>query len=203
MNLTPAQIDALKELINIGVGRAAGMLNQMVQSRISLQVPFIRIFSPEDSIEEIDGLSKDRLATVRLSFKGHFSGTAVLGFPTESALKLVAVLTDEKPGTSDIDTVSAATLNEVGNIVINGVMGSISNVLKTRIEYSVPNYAEDTVLDLLRPGDSDTNSTVLLAKTRFVIEEFEIEGDIILLFEVGSFDILLRAIDAMRSDSGE
>ncbi len=44
MNITPEQIDTLKELVNIGVGRAANMLNQLVQSRIYLQVPSINVF---------------------------------------------------------------------------------------------------------------------------------------------------------------
>ncbi len=45
MELTAAQLDALKELINIGIGRAAGMLNDMVNSHVSLQVPQVRILS--------------------------------------------------------------------------------------------------------------------------------------------------------------
>ena len=49
MDLTPDQIDALKELINIGIGRSASMLNEMVNTRVYLQVPSVKVFSPKDA----------------------------------------------------------------------------------------------------------------------------------------------------------
>lgn len=196
--LTEHNLDALKELINIGVGRAAGALNAMVSFRIGLQVPFVKVLSPKELSGEMAALGRSRLAAVRLGFDGPFSGTAALVFPTESASKLVAVLTGEEPGTPEIDSVRAGTLSEVGNIVINGVMGSMGNMLKQRITYTLPNYTEDSVQGLLRPDAMDEDATVLLVRTHFSIQELEIEGDIILLFTVGSFDALLSAIDGMH-----
>ncbi|OEU67749.1 MAG: chemotaxis protein CheC [Desulfovibrio sp. S3730MH75] len=202
MNLTPDQIDALKELINIGIGRAAGMLNEMVKSRVYLQVPSVRVFSILEAKNELDKLGIDRLAAVQLQFKGPFSGTAALVFPPESASNLVAVLTGEDLGTYDLDSARAGTLSEVGNIVINGVMGSVGNVLKERINYSFPKYIEDTTESILAQSDLDPNGAVLLARTRFTVKELQVEGDIILVFEVGSFDTLLASIDSMNLDSG-
>lgn len=196
MNLTPYQLDALKELINIGVGRAAAVLSEMVKNHISLDVPFIKILSPEQLKTEMEEISRERVAAVRLGFSGPFSGSAALVFPPDSAAKLVTVLTGEEPGTPDIDSVRAGTLNEVGNIVINGVMGSISNVLHHQIDYSLPNYLEDRIESLLKLNNPYPSFTALLAKTRFLIEKLRIEGNIILIFEVGSFDSLLSAIDA-------
>ena len=202
MNLTPDQIDALKELINIGIGRAAGMLNEMVKSRVYLQVPSVRVFSILEAKNELDKLGIDRLAAVQLQFKGPFSGTAALVFPPESASNLVAVLTGEDLGTYDLDSARAGTLSEVGNIVINGVMGSVGNVLKERINYSFPKYIEDTTESILAQSDLDPNGAVLLARTRFTVKELQVEGDIILVFEVGSFHTLLASIDSMNLDSG-
>ena len=196
MNITSDQIDALKELINIGVGRASGVLNEMVNSHIILQVPFIKILSPEEMKAEMKELSKSPLATVRLGFKGPFSGTAALVFPPDSASKLVNVLTGEEPGSPDLDSVRVGTLSEVGNIVINSVMGSISNVLNQHINYSLPDYIEESIEDLLKPHESYPNVTVLLAHTHFLIKKLQIEGDIILIFEVGSLDILISAINS-------
>ncbi|MDD5435280.1 MAG: chemotaxis protein CheC [Nitrospira sp.] len=194
MKLTVEQIDALKELINIGVGKAASVLSEMVRHHIRLQVPFIKILLPAELKSEMEELGRYRVAAVRLGFKGPFSGSAALVFPPDSASKLVAVLTGEESGTHDLDSVRVGTLSEVGNIVINGVMGSISNVLKQSINYSLPNYLEDNIDNLLTLEKRDANATVLLARTRFTIEQLYVEGDIILIFEVGSFDSLLAAI---------
>ena len=193
ISLTPEQIDALQELVNIGVGRAASVLNEMVEARIILQIPFIQVLSPLNLKQELEGrFDEDYLAAVRLDFTGAFSGAAELVFPTDSASTLVALLTGEEPGTPDLDALRIGTLSEVGNIVINSVMGSISNVLKQHMDYEVPVYVEDTIENLLT---ADSNVAILLAQARFTIEQLQVIGDIILLFELNSFDALLRAIN--------
>jgi chemotaxis protein CheC len=198
-NLEPYQMDILKEIINIGVGRAAGILNEMTKFRVILQVPFIKVLSPSSLKEEIEELGRHMIAAVRLGFKGPFSGYAALVFPPDSASKLVAVLTGEEPGTPDLDSVRAGTLGEVGNIVLNGVMGSLGNILKQNISYSLPTYVEDTIENLiLTDDDNPPPNTILLVRIRFTIQQLLIEGDIILIFEVGSFTALLKLIDTIK-----
>ena len=202
MMLTHDQIDALKEVINIGVGRAASMLNEMVQNRVYLQVPSVHVFSLLEAKKELDRLNRSQLATVKIQFQGPFSGTASLVLSIESASNLVAILTDEETGTPELDSVRSGTLTEVGNILINGVMGSIGNILKERIIYSFPRYAEDTIENLLIANDLESKAIVLLAQTRFKVKELQVEGDIIIMFEIGSFDILIDAIETINKEYG-
>ncbi len=197
MNPTSEQIDGLKELINIGVGRAASVLNTMLDSHIVLQVPFIKLLNPADFKKEIEMLDKDQLAAVSLGFKGLFSGSAQLIFTTENASKLVTILAGEPDETEDMDSIRTGTLTEIGNIVLNGVMGSISNMLELHFNYSVPTYLEGTSEKLLNSNIADSDRTVLLARTRFLVEELDICGDIALFFEMSVFNKLLNAIEAM------
>ncbi|MEQ9235864.1 chemotaxis protein CheC [Coleofasciculus sp. E2-BRE-01] len=195
MNLTPDQIDAIQEIVNIGVGRAASVLNEMLEAPIRLQVPYIKIGSPLDFQSEMETrLGGEQVAAVRQDFSGSFTGLAELVFPTDSASILAAVLTGEELGTPDLDAVRIGTLSEIGNILINSVIGSISNVLNQRLDYAIPSYIEDTVENLINVGDNQQENTILLAQTQFFIEQLQIRGDIILVFEVGSFDVLLDAI---------
>lgn len=189
-------MDALQELVNIGVGRSASILNDMIGSHISLQVPQTQLLSATQIKDELERqLGSDPLSAVRLGFSGSFTGIAQLVFPTDSASTLVAVLTDDFD-LSDLDSMKIGTLSEVGNIVINGVMGSISNVLDQHLNYSLPVYLEDTVNHLLTSYDFDVdNTTILLAKARFTVEQLLISGDIILIFRVGDFQTLLAALD--------
>jgi len=203
MNLTLNQIDALTGLINTGVGRSAGMLSEMVNIRVYLQVPPIKVFSPLEAKRELERLGRNRLATVQLVFKGPFSGSASLVFRHETASKLVSILTGEGLGSYDPDSIRAGTFSEVGSIVINGVMDSIGNVLKERIRYSFPKHTENTIEDLLTPSGFDPNATVLLTRTYLRIERLLVEGDIILIFNVGSFEALLEVVDTINLDSGE
>ncbi|MBW4561037.1 MAG: chemotaxis protein CheC [Mojavia pulchra JT2-VF2] len=195
MNVTAEELDALQELINIGVGRAASLLNEMVDSHIRLEIPFVKVLTATAAYQELAArFHDDNLASVRLGFTGSFYGTAGLIFPTDSASTLVAVLTGEEPGSADLDAVKIGTLSEIGNIVINGVMGSISNVLKQRMNYTLPVYLEDTIDNLLLPANA-SSSKILLAQARFTIEQLEIIGDIILVFEVSTFDALIKVIN--------
>jgi chemotaxis protein CheC len=196
-SLTAEQLDALQEFINIGVGRSASLLTEMVDSRILLQVPVVRVYQAQElRTELVKQFDRHRFSAVRLDFSGSISGSAELVFPTESAAALVSVLTGEDVNSPDLDAVKIGTLSEIGNITINGVMGSISNLLRHQMNYKLPCYLENTIEDLLLSDYPATDETVfLLAKARFTIEEMEITGDIILIFEMRSFDALLEAID--------
>jgi chemotaxis protein CheC len=195
--ITGEQFDALQEFINIGVGRAAAMLNEMVESPIVLSVPVLNVFNGETLQQEVvTRFNNHSLSVVRLGFSGSFSGNAELVFPTESASTLVSLLTGEDRDSPDLDAVKIGTLTEVGNIVINGVMGSLSNLLKQQMAYALPVYYEAPIRQLLSsnyPIDQDT--VFLLAQARFEIQHLEIIGEIILIFEMSSFDELLNCID--------
>ena len=196
--LTEEQSDALRELINIGIGNAAGMLSEMIEFRIQLQIPDVEVVSPLELQNELkQRLGRDPLSSVKLGFSGCFTGGAQLVFPTESAATLVAVLTGEDVGNPDLDALKVSTLSEVGNIVINGVMGSIGNVLNRPLDYAVPSYSEEEVEHLLPSSKSEEEGAVLLAPARFSIEELHVQGDVIIFFDVGSFEVLLEAIAAI------
>lgn len=197
------QIDVLKELINIGVGRGANVLNTMLHSHIRLQVPFVSILSSAELRQKMEIHSGKRLSAVNLTFKGSFSGIAELIFPSESASKLVTAFTGEGAGVEDLDSIRAGTLCEIGNIVLNALLGSISNLLQLHLNYSVPNYVEGNIDNLLPPHQVSSSSVILLARTRFTIEELEIDGDFVLFLEVGSFDKLLASINAFSIIDGE
>ena len=195
MNITDDKIDVLKELINIGMGRAAGVLNEMVSAHIKLQVPQVKIVSLPELNHELKSLGKDRLAKVQINFKGPFSGTAAMVLAPASAVNLVATLTGEQPGTADLDSVRAGTLTEVGNIVINGVMGTIVNVLKQKLSFSLPSFAEETIEKLFASKRDNPDATILLAYTQLSVEQLNIKGNFIVLFESDTFEVLLTAID--------
>jgi chemotaxis protein CheC len=195
MNLTAAQIDALQEMINMGVGQAAGVLNAMLQSHVTLQVPVVNVMSSREVDAKKQMLRKEMLSAVRIGFKGPFEGNASLVFPTESAVKLVILLTEEEESSSELDSIMIGTLTEVGNIVLNGVMGAIGNELKERIFYSVPNYVDDPIQILGSVDALSADDIVVWVQTRFYIEKHHIDGDVVLIFETGSLSLLLSAID--------
>ena len=197
MVLTEKQVDALKELINIGVGRGASVLNTMLNSHIHLQVPFIKVLSMTDWKSEMADFLGSRMVSVLLPFKGNCSGTAHLIFPTDAASALLTALVGEEHADPDIDSIRSGTLCEVGNVVLNGVMGSIANLLELQFEFSVPTYVEESGENLLCTDIADFGSVIVFGHTRFVVEELDIEGNFVLVLEVEALLKLLEVIDTM------
>jgi chemotaxis protein CheC len=194
----PEQLAALSEILNIGVGSAAELLCEMLRSRVLLQVPEVRLLQLEELHRDFPELAAPRLAAVEMPFRGLLSGTSALLFPAHSAAELVNALTPDGDPSDDLDAIRAATLTEVGNIVLNGVMGAMANTLSTRFSYTLPTFAERTVAELWR---ADAEQSVLLARTRFRVESTEIEGDVLVLLEVGCLDEMLRAVDRLLAGS--
>jgi chemotaxis protein CheC len=194
VSLSPLQLDALRELVNIGVGRAASSLNDMLESPIKLDVPELRMLTCQELGNET-GDSRETFSCVQLGFKGSFSGVAALVFPQESAIKLVSALTNEEPETPGLNGLMAGTLNEVGNIVINCVIGTLANILESPFDFTFPHYLHGLLKDLLTLEIAPTHRNIMMVRTHFVVENRHVEGNIFLVFEAASFDALLTAID--------
>jgi len=113
VNYTADQMDALSEMVNIGMGQAAGILNDMVGSHVNLRAPVIDLLSPAALERKESETQKGVLSAVRLGFKEPLAGSAWLVFPTASAGKLVALLTEEGTPSSDLDEIRVGTLTEV------------------------------------------------------------------------------------------
>ena len=84
MQLTPSQIDSLKEMVNIGVGHAAGVLNAMLNSRVQLHVPEVEMMSSEQLQSKIQSMGP-RFGSVS---KGPFPETRLWFFQPKALLNL-------------------------------------------------------------------------------------------------------------------
>ena len=121
------------------------------------------------------------------------AGVSALIFPPESASKLVAVVLGKDEALSDDEAMRRGTLQEVGNIVLNGVMGSIANILREPLRYSPPDFIEDDISGIIGQG----TGMILVARTQFSMKDHLIEGEVLIIFSLSSFDSLLAAIDAL------
>ena len=193
MDISVEQQDALTELINIGVGHAASTLNCLINHKIRLTVPAIEFQNIQAMKKKLLNEGEDGyIAAVSMSFKGDFDGNASLMFPVESASTLVSMLTGETSDSSAVDDLCAGTLAEIGNILLNGVMGSMGNMLSSTLNYSLPTYQESSLYNILLQQKAEI---VLMAQANFYVDELCIEGNILLLFELASFHALIDAIN--------
>jgi chemotaxis protein CheC len=196
MEPTGKQINALKKLFNIGVRRGAAVLDSMLNARIQLEIPNLLVMSPKDLIGALEDFQNDRISAVEMDFKGKVTGTSHLVFLKNAASALVRALVGNESTESNYDEIRDGTLCEVGNIVLNAVLGSIANLLQLEFRYSIPSYTEENIESLLGAGQDDTDEKVLLARTCFKIDELHIEGEIVIFMKIKAIADLLKALDA-------
>lgn len=193
--------DALSELVNIGVGRAAASLSTMVKEKIDLSVPKVVTISFRELSSQLDmekELSGDTLVSmVQQPFVGKVGGTASILFPLSSARKLVGLLTDGLLTAEELDLEMEAALTEVGNILINGVMGTIGNITGMEINFQLPEYQKCSTGEL---EHSFQDRDLMLAMVLIAIQGQEIKGHLILLFDLPSLESLQQFIEQNYAD---
>src|SRR5947209_5405208 len=96
------ELDALTELVNIGVSRAASSLGSMVKEQVLLSVPSVMIVSRSDAAFRVDQARENLLVAVRQAFHGDISGRALLIFPEKNSLELVRAVVGEQLSLEDI-----------------------------------------------------------------------------------------------------
>lgn len=187
--------DAITELMNIGVGRAAASLSDLIGQRIELTVPFVRICQTEECRAAVFSLNRQPETIISQTFNGPIRGRMSLCFPVASSLSLAQLLSGKSTSAQEeLDAESSGILLEVGNIVLNGVMGSFSNAMSANLNYSIPelqsaNRRGDRMLqDALHDDD------VLIGDVHFRVLRRDIEGTIVIVFAVGSIRSMLDAV---------
>lgn len=176
-------LDALKEYLSIGVGRAAATLNDILNKHVDLKVPTIDIVT-NYNLSNLEIIQNDKEHTsVSMGFEGNLTGSASVFFDKESSKKLVEMLV---PGSSadeeDIEPINESTILEVGNIIINSVLGSISNCFNYDIEFKVPEYTESSLKNIFSEHLQNNDSVVLFGETFLIVEKEKIDGKIVLFF---------------------
>ncbi|NEQ36466.1 MAG: hypothetical protein F6K40_09340 [Okeania sp. SIO3I5] len=178
-------IQTLQNLLAIAIDKAGVTLNEMTDFPIIFQDTKVEATSYQKLHEQLTKIfGSEKICVTQLPFYGGFSGTSQLFFLTDSANILTELLTGEEPGSEDFEQAQIEMLTEIGNVVLNTVMGTMSNAMTKNLEYAVPKYLEDTLDCLLENMISSSAQTILLAQAHFMTEETQIKGDIILFFQV-------------------
>jgi len=190
-DVTAYQLDALREYLSMGVGHAAATLNSMLGKHIELEVPKISLIKVNE-IETATKLGTDLYSTITLSFDGNIKGNASVIFDKQSASGLIEILMPGMSGNSaELDEISESTLTEIGNIVINSVMGSFSNSFEFELQYQVPRYSESSIKNLCKVNSDESDSIILFGETFLIVENVEIKGKILLFYVLDDLKTLI------------
>lgn len=192
--LTDFERDALGELSNIAMARAASSLRQMVQHQVLLSVPAVDVLTQDAAAAIVARPAHSSLVAVRQDFSGAFSGRALLIFPEANSLELIRAVVGPKLTLEDIVDLEDEALAETGNIILNSWVATIANLLKRALRMSLPVVVRGDGRQMFdSPGGSD--SLILFLHINFEISNKAISGYVALLMDIPSF-AELRALIA-------
>jgi len=189
--LTELERDALAELSNIAMARAANSLRQMIQNEVLLAVPSVDILTGAAATKLVAKPDNPKLVAVRQDFAGAFSGRALLIFPEKNSLELVRAVVGRELALEDIVDLEDEALAETGNIILNSWVATIANLLKSALKMSLPIVIRG---DSKQMFESTISSFVLFLHIRFEIRQKEIGGYVALLMDIPSLDELRSLI---------
>ena len=202
MNLSAPQQDALKEMLNIGFGRAASSLSQLTGHRVLLDVPAVSIHPIAEIRSALGSVIQEDVASVHQIFSGPVAGDALLILDHAGAGVLKQLLTDEQPLPLQIDASGREVLTEVGNILLNACLGTFGNLLDVQVSFSIPHLSLDTLQGVLQSllVNREGMRYGLLVHAGFRLRDAEVTGFLIIVLSVASLDRLLRAVEAWEQE---
>jgi chemotaxis protein CheC len=194
-DLSEVERDAISEIANLGVSRAAASLRQMVGEQVLLSVPAVRIVSRNEAASLVERGSSPRLVAVQQLFEGPFSGRALLIFPEDQSLELVRSIVGPEHPLEDIMDLEQEALSETGNIILNACLATIANVLHKPMQMSLPLVIRGDGSTMFETGVRNADSDlVLFLYIDFTIKSRDIRGFIALLLDLPSILALKEII---------
>ena len=208
VNNLSSREDILKELFNISVGKSASILSEIVSKKIILNVPDVKILDSQIESGHINrhlsNIVEGALMISSISFKENLTGKANLIFPADRMRKFINLCSDENgvvnDGSLDFNDIDFDIIKEIGNIILNSIIGEIGNFIDVKLEYTLP---EVRVLDKLRIDNLfyDTGyEFILILSITFKIEDSEIIGAVLINLTLNSLDEIISRTYQMEEE---
>ncbi|AKA70329.1 chemotaxis protein CheC [Clostridium scatologenes] len=194
-DMTPLQLDALREVGNIGTGNAATALSQLINRKVDMTVPDINIVPFDDIFSSIGG--DEIVVGVIVRVLGEAPGNILFVFEKDTALNLVETLTGEKE--EFLSEMGNSVICEIGNIISSSYMNAISRFTGLAIMPSVPAVSYDmlgAILSTTFIESGQFDDYVLDIETMFIQgeSEMEISGHFYYVPMPGSLEKMLSAL---------
>ncbi|MBF0125960.1 MAG: chemotaxis protein CheX [Magnetococcales bacterium] len=183
--LSEIEQDALLEVLNLGMGRAADALSRMVDEEVLLSVPRLFFISLPEACRMIGDDPAATMSAVRQLFSGPFIGSSLLIYPRAKSLELIRCLLREEVSLEECQALEQESLTEVGNIILNACLGCLANLMELEIHCELPEYLQATCDALLGSHTIDAERTekILLLYVDFLLRDHAVKGEVVLLFD--------------------
>lgn len=201
MQLSELERDAICELVNIGMGRAAKSLGKMVDDRVILTIPALELVEHANVHALLDSQTGSAVTAVKERFTGVFQGDAILVFPEKYSLELVRSLLDEEMPMEALTDLEQESLLEVGNIVLNACLGTFTNILACKLDIDLPVLCRGSIEKILGQQASAANTIYMVMRIDFTTQKKMIKGYLVFMFDSEFTTAFLAQVNSYISRS--
>jgi chemotaxis protein CheC len=188
---TELQLDALRELANIGSGTASTALSTMLGRSVDISVPNAQAL-PFAAAVEAAGPAESEITGIVLGIAGDLDGTVLLLVPPADATALCRLL-----GVEPDDELARSALGEIGNIVGTSYVNALAAMTGMTIEPTPPATATDmlgAIVESVLAGHAHAGDVALLLDSDLTVEGEGCSVSFLLVPDQGGVDLLLARL---------
>lgn len=195
--LNSFHLDVLREIGNIGAGNAATALAKILDKRVDMKVPQVRVMDFSE-ISDMLGGAETQVVGILLGVEGDISGNMMFILDLQSAQLLVNFLMGRPSKTDlDYDEITLSALKEIGNILAGSYLSALSNLTNLTIKSTVPGLAIDmagAILSVPAIEFGKTSDFALYIENEFTDGLNSVIGNLFLIPDNDSCTRLLLAL---------
>lgn len=173
LTLSEIQLDALREVGNIGAGNAATALSQMMNAKVDMTVPQVDILLFNEMLEKL-GSEEEIVVAVLLKVFGDAPGNILFLIEESKSKDFASAMLQGFSSNVEInDEIFMSLFQEIGNILGNSYINAISKLTGLSLITSVPAVAVDMLVAILTTSFMDAeqfSDYVLAIDTNFIDE---------------------------------
>ena len=188
---TELQLDALRELANIGSGTASTALSGMLGRSVDISVPKAQALPFAEAVEAA-GDAESEITGIVLGIAGEMQGTVLLLVPPADADAICRML-----GVEPDDEFALSALGEIGNIVGTSYINALASMTGMEIEPTPPATATDmlgAIVESVLAGAAMTGDVALLLDSNLVVEGEGCSIAFLLVPDEGGVELLLARL---------
>lgn len=187
--------DVLKELGNIGAGNATTALAQLLNCKVDMKVPQVKLMSFQEVGAAMGG-EEQIMAGIFLGVEGDITGSMMFLLEKDSAAHLIEKLMGIKVESGEFTEMELSALKEIANIITGSYLNSLSALTNLKIYPTVPDLAIDmagAILSVPAIEFGTVGDKILLIQTQFT-DDYELDGYFVLLPDLESYSKILASL---------
>ncbi|WP_069649585.1 chemotaxis protein CheC [Caloranaerobacter ferrireducens] len=199
-NLNIILLDVLREIGNIGSGNAATALAGIINKKVDMDVPQVKILDFNEVANVLGGAEKP-VVGIYFEMNGDIKGNIMFILNIDSARCLLNLLFKSNNESNEFTDMDMSALSEVGNILAASYINSLSMLSDMVLKISVPSIAIDmagAILSVPAIQFGYISDKVLFIETQFKEGNNQVTGNLFLIPELDSFETMLKKLGVVE-----